>query len=220
MKLTFTIVAVAMSIAATAQNPKTMKHELKPLPYAITALEPAMSAETLSFHHGKHLLTYVTNLNNLIVNTDFEQSTLEDIVKRAEGAIFNNGAQVMNHEMFFATFSPKPQTHPQGHLLASINASFGSLEQFKEDFTKASLGLFGSGWVWLAADSNGGLQIISEPNAGNPLRKGLVPLLCADVWEHTYYIDYRNRRADYLKAFWSIVDWRVVDARYDVVVNK
>lgn len=216
MKLIVIIATAVLSLSsAVAQQSKTMTHTLKPLPYSINALEPNMSAETLEYHWGKHLATYISNLNGLIVDTEFANSSLEDIVRGATGAIFNNGAQALNHEIFFESFSPTPQSHPTGKLLKAIDNQFGSFDKFKEQFTKSSIGLFGAGWNWLAVDSNGALQIVSESNAGNPLTKGLTPLLGVDVWEHSYYIDFRNRRADYLTAFWNIVDWKVIDARYD-----
>jgi len=192
-----------------------MKHELKPLPYASDALEPFISKQTMELHHGKHVQAYVNNLNNLIVDTPFANAPLEQIVKAADGAIYNNAGQVYNHNLYFEQFSPTPQPAPGGALAEAINKSFGSFEAFKEQFTKAAAGLFGSGWAWLAKNADGSLSITQESNAGNPLRKGLAPLLGYDVWEHAYYLDYQNRRADHLAALWNIVDWKVIEQRYD-----
>lgn len=189
-----------------------MKHLMPQLPYAAEALAPHMSKETIDYHYGKHLQTYVDNLNRLIEGTPFEQMTLEDIVKKSEGALFNNAAQTWNHAFFFLSFTPTPTPMPQD-LSDILAKEFGSVENFKDEFTKASLGLFGSGWVWLSIDQAGKLHISAESNAGNPLKHDLTPLLCIDVWEHSYYIDYRNRRADYIKEFWQIVDWNKVAER-------
>jgi len=191
-----------------------MKFELLTLPYAVNALEPVISLQTIEFHHGKHLQTYVNNLNNLVMGTKFENADLETIVKEADGGIFNNAGQVLNHNLFFTQFSPNGGGQPAGKLAEAITAAFGSFEDFQKEFETAGVGLFGSGWVWLAADTDGKLAILKEPNAGNPLTKGLKPLLCFDVWEHSYYLDYQNRRADHLKALWQIVDWNIVGARY------
>ncbi|HRX69473.1 MAG TPA: superoxide dismutase [Tenuifilaceae bacterium] len=190
-----------------------MKHTLPNLPYSAEDLSPAISAKTIEFHHGKHHQAYVNNLNNLIVGTKFENADLETIIKEADGGIFNNGAQVWNHTFYFFAFSPKPQKAPTGKLLDLINAQFGSFEQFKEKFTSAAASLFGSGWAWLVVNKEGKLEITQESNAGNPIRKGLRPLLTCDVWEHAYYLDYQNRRPDYLKGFWDIIDWKVIEER-------
>ncbi len=174
-----------------------MVHVLPQLPYAADALAPKMSKETIEYHYGKHHQAYVNNLNNLIPGTPYENMPLEEIIVKAEsGPIYNNAAQVWNHTFFFFTLSPTPKSMPSGKLAEAINRDFGSFDAFKEQFTKAAAGLFGSGWTWLAADDNGKLSIVSESNAGNPLRKGLHPLLTVDVWEHAYYIDYRNVRPD------------------------
>ena len=193
---------------------KVMKHELIQLPYATNALEPAISKQTIEIHHGKHLQTYVNNLNNLIQGTKFETANLETIVKKSDGAIFNNAGQILNHNLYFTQFSPKGGGKPTGRLAQAIDAVWGSFENFQKEFETAGVGLFGSGWVWLAADQAGKLSILKEPNAGNPLTKGLKPLLTFDVWEHAYYLDYQNRRADQLKSLWSIVDWKIVESRY------
>lgn len=186
-----------------------MKHELPPLPYAMNALEPVISAETLEYHHGKHHLAYVTNLNNLIPGTEFENLSLEEIIKKSTGAIFNNAAQIWNHTFYWHCLSPKKQ-EPTGELLAAINKAFGSLDQFKEAFIKASVGTFGSGWGWLVKNKDGSLAIESTSNAGTPMTEGKQALLTCDVWEHAYYIDYRNARPKYVEAFWDIVNWEFV----------
>jgi superoxide dismutase, Fe-Mn family len=190
-----------------------MPFELPKLPYKFNELVPHISEETLEFHYGKHHLAYVNNLNGLIQGTQFENASLEAIVKSAEGPIFNNGAQLWNHTFYFETFSPKGKRAPDGKLAEAIAKSFGSFDSFRDQFTKAAATLFGSGWAWLVADADGTLKIVQESNAGNPLRKGLKPLLTCDVWEHAYYIDYRNRRPDYIKSFWEIIDWDVVAGR-------
>lgn len=191
-----------------------MAFELQKLPYESGSLKPWLSEETLEFHHGKHHLAYVNNLNGLIQGTDFENADLETMIRKAEGGIFNNAAQVWNHTFYFESFSGNGRRIPIGPLADEITRSYGSFDQFRELFGKAALTLFGSGWVWLIKKSDGSLEIIQESNAGNPLRKGLHPLMTCDVWEHAYYIDYRNRRPDYLKAFWEIIDWDVINRRY------
>ena len=190
------------------------------LPYAPDALQPHMSRETLEYHYGKHLQTYVDNLNKLIAGTPFAEASLEEIIAKADGPIFNNGAQAWNHTFFFESFSPHAHKKPQGALAAAIDRDFGSFDKFREAFTAAATGIFGSGWAWLAADKNGKLTITKESNAGNPLQHGLTPLLTADVWEHAYYIDTRNRRADYVKNFWEILDWGVVEKRINVINRR
>lgn len=187
-----------------------MKHEMPLLPYDKGALAPAMSKETLEYHYGKHLQTYVDNLNKLIAGTEYENMSLEEIVEKSSGAVFNNAAQAWNHTFFFMQFTPEHKDMSES-LVKIISYNFGSVESFKEQFIKAATTLFGSGWVWLAKDENGELSILSESNAGNPLQKGLTPVLTVDVWEHAYYIDYRNKRADYLNAIWNIIDWDVVE---------
>ena len=196
------------------QKTKTMKFELPKLPYATDALEPVIGKQTVELHYGKHLQTYITNLNNLIPGTKFENADLETIVKESDGAIFNNAGQTLNHNIYFLSFSPNGGGEPKGKLADAINAEWGSFENFKKEFVAAGVSVFGSGWVWLAKDKNGKLQITKEANAGNPLTKGLTPLLGFDVWEHAYYLDYQNRRADHLAELWKIIDWEVVGARY------
>jgi Fe-Mn family superoxide dismutase len=191
-----------------------MTFELPKLPYKLDALVPFISMETLEFHYGKHHQTYVTNLNGLIPGTEFENSDLETMIRKAEGPVFNNAAQVWNHTFYFESFFKDGRKAPDGPLANAINGSFGSFEAFKELFAKSAVTLFGSGWAWLVKKDDGTLQILQESNAGNPLKKGLNPLLTCDVWEHAYYIDYRNRRADYVKSFWEIVDWDIISKRY------
>ncbi len=190
-----------------------MEHKLPELPYSLDALEPIISRKTLEFHYGKHHQAYVNNLNNLIPGTEFEDADLETIIRKAEGGIYNNAAQVWNHTFYFSGFSPAEKTYPTGTLAEKINKQYGSPEEFKELFAKAAATLFGSGWAWLVAKSDGSLDIVQTSNAGNPLRDGLKPILTCDVWEHAYYLDYQNRRPDYIKGFWELVDWDVISGR-------
>ena len=192
-----------------------MTHELITLPYAADALAPVISKETVEFHHGKHLLNYVNTLNSLIPGTEFENADLLDIVRKSEGKIFNQAGQELNHNLYFTQFGPNAGGAPKGALADAIAKEWGSFEAFQAAFLEACTGLFGSGWVWLASDENGVLTIEKEPNAGNPIRKGLNPLLGFDVWEHSYYLGYQNRRADHIKDLWSIVRWDVVEERYN-----
>lgn len=187
----------------------------KDLPYAYDALAPQLSEETLHYHHDKHYVGYVNKLNELIVDTPYADQPLEDIILSADGPVYNNAAQAWNHEFYFEQLSPRPQKEPSGALLEAINRSFGSLDEMKAQMSKAAAGLFGSGWVWLAEDKSGRLAVVSEANAGNPMRHGMKPLLTIDVWEHAYYIDYRNRRPDAVAALWDRIDWKVVGARYE-----
>ena len=187
------------------------------LPYPIDALEPVISAQTLTFHHGKHLQTYVDNLNKLIAGTEYESMSLEEIVAKSSGALFNNAGQVLNHNLYFTQFRgsvPEPVEGPTGHLKAQIETPWGTLEAFREEFVAKGVGLFGSGWVWLQADDAGQLSIGQYPGADNPVAHGLRPILTFDVWEHAYYLDYQNRRAAHLSKLWGIVDWKVVEERY------
>ncbi len=184
------------------------------LPYAPNALEPVISAQTLSFHHGKHLQAYVDNLNKLLHGSGLENIALKDIVKKSNGAIFNNAGQILNHNLYFTQFAPVPATEPTGKLAAQISKQWGSVDAFKAEFEAKGVGLFGSGWVWLSAEADGTLIISQEPNAGNPITKGLTPLLTFDVWEHAYYLDYQNRRAGHLSALWGIVNWTEIERRY------
>lgn len=190
-------------------------HEMPHLPYAMDALAPKMSKETLDYHYGKHLQTYVTNLNNLLPGSGFEDSSIEEIITKAPaGPLFNNAAQVYNHTMFFLSLSPKPQAEPTGVLAEAIKRDFGSLDALKEQMSKAAIGQFGSGWAWLAKDKNSKLYIKATSNAGNPMTEDLEPLLTIDVWEHAYYIDFRNRRPDFVSTVWDLVDWAAVEKRY------
>ena len=190
------------------------KIELMALPYAVDALEPVISKQTLEFHHGKHLAGYVNNLNGLLPGSGFEEMTLEEIVCKASGGMLNNAGQILNHNMYFGQFcAPKADNKPTGKLAEAIERDFGSFEAFKEAFQKAGATLFGSGWVWLSADRDDKLVITQEANAANPVQKGLKPLLTFDVWEHAYYLDYQNRRPDHLAALWQIVDWEVIEKR-------
>lgn len=193
------------------------KFSLMTLPFEASELEPHISAETINYHHGKHLSAYVAKTNALIEGTPFAEMTLEEIILNSDGALFNNAAQVWNHEFYFSELAPaaKCKHNPEGSLLKAIEKQYGSVEELKKRLSDAAVALFGSGWVWLVSDGNHNLQIISTSNAENPLTKGLFPLLAIDVWEHAYYIDYRNARADAIKAFWNVLDWRVVDHRFD-----
>lgn len=187
---------------------------VRELPYAYDALAPQLSEETLRYHHDKHYAGYVAKLNELILDTPYEGQPLEDIILAADGAVYNNAAQAWNHAFYFEQLSPDPQRVPTGVLADAVVRTFGSVDALRERMNREAVGLFGSGWVWLATDRQGGLVIVSGPNAGNPLRQGLVPLLCIDVWEHAYYIDYRNRRADAVAALWDRIDWKTVGERY------
>lgn len=188
------------------------------LPYTIEALEPVISAQTLSFHHGKHLQAYVDNLNKLLPGSEFEGMALEEIVRKTPaGPVFNNAGQILNHELYFTQLRPVGEASqgPDGALAAQIEKQWGSVDAFMAEFEAKGAGLFGSGWVWLSADGDGSLVITQEQGASNPVVKGLKPLLTFDVWEHAYYLDYQNRRAAHLSALWQIVDWKVIAARYD-----
>ena len=192
-----------------------MAFQLPGLPYAANALEPIISAKTIEFHYGKHHQAYVNNLNNLVPSTKFENMKLEQIIMEAEGGIFNNAAQIWNHTFYWEGFSAKRGTKPSGKLLAAILAAFGSFDEFRTRFSQSAATLFGSGWAWLVKKPDGTLEIVQESNAGNPLRKGLKPILTCDVWEHAYYIDYQNRRPDYISAFWELVDWDLIGERFN-----
>jgi len=192
-----------------------MAFTLPPLPYAMDALAPHISKETLEYHYGKHHKAYVDNLNKLIVDTDFVDLSLEDVIKRSSGSIFNNAAQVWNHTFYWHCLSPNGGGEPTGVLAESIAKTFGSFEAFKQQFTQAAISTFGSGWAWLVKDSEGHLKISSTSNAQLPMKEGLTALMTCDVWEHAYYIDYRNLRADYLGAFWQLVNWDFVASQLD-----
>ena len=192
------------------------KFELMTLPYALDVLEPVISKQTLEFHYGKHLAGYVNNLNGLLEGSPLEELSLEEILLKAEGGMLNNAGQILNHNLYFGQFcAPKADNAPTGRFAEAIVRDFGSFEAFKEAFQKGGATLFGSGWVWLSADKDGKLVITQETNAANPVQKGLKPLLTFDVWEHAYYLDYQNRRPDHLAALWQIVDWTVIEKRYE-----
>ncbi|AKH21569.1 superoxide dismutase [Sedimenticola thiotaurini] len=190
-----------------------MAHELPPLPYAQDALEPVISKETLEYHYGKHHQTYVTNLNNLVKGTDLENASLEEIIMKASGGQFNNAAQVWNHTFYWNCLCPGGSA-PSSQLSDAINSAFGSMDEFKKQFSASAAGNFGSGWTWLVKNSDGGLEIVNTSNAANPMTDGKTPLLTIDVWEHAYYIDYRNARPKYLEAVWNIVNWEYVSANF------
>lgn len=191
-----------------------MSITLPPLPYAMDALAPYISKETLEYHYGKHHQAYVTNLNKLIPGTEFETLSLDDIIMKAQGGVFNNAAQVWNHTFYWHSLSPNGGGEPTGKLAQAITKTFGSFAEFKEQFTQAAIATFGSGWAWLVQDAAGELKIISTSNAGTPMTEGLNALLTCDVWEHAYYIDYRNARPEYLNAFWSLVNWDFADKNF------
>lgn len=190
------------------------KFTLPAFPFAQDALEPHISKTTIEFHYGKHHQTYVDNLNKLIIGTEFENSSLEDIVLKSSGGIFNNAAQVWNHTFYWNCLTPKSNLKPDGKLLDAIEKEFGSYEEFKEKFTNSAVTLFGSGWAWLVKNKEGKLEIVQTSNAENPMRQDKTPLLVCDVWEHAYYIDKQNRRPAYLESFWNLVDWKKVEERF------
>ena len=184
-----------------------MQHQLPDLPYAANALEPHISAETLDFHHGKHHQTYVTKLNELIAGTEFENLSLEEIIRKASGAIFNNAAQVWNHSFYWNCLSPAGGGAPTGKIAEAIDAGWGSFDKFKEALTQSAVTNFGSGWTWLVKNEQGALEVLNTSNAGSPLTDGKTPILTIDVWEHAYYIDYRNARPKYIEAYWNLANW-------------
>lgn len=190
-----------------------MTHELPKLPYALDALEPFISMRTLEFHYGKHHQAYVTNLNKLIAGTEFENASLEDIIRKSSGGIFNNAAQVWNHTFYWHCMKPKAHTEPSGIIEEQIMQNFGSFAEFKEKFSNAAATLFGSGWAWLVKKEDGRLEITQESNAGTPLKSGGTPILTCDVWEHAYYLDKQNARPNYIADFWNLVDWDAVNSR-------
>ncbi|MEE4214208.1 MAG: superoxide dismutase [Bacteroidales bacterium] len=191
-----------------------MNHHLPKLPYEKDALKPYISEETLEYHYGKHHQGYVDKLNGMLPGSKFEDADLITIIKNADGGIFNNAAQVWNHTFYFESFSADGRREPAGELAEAINASFGSFDKFREEFGAAAASLFGSGWAWLVKNNNGSLSIVQKANAENPLCDGLKPVLTCDVWEHAYYIDYRNKRPEYIKSFWEIIDWDIIASRY------
>lgn len=191
-----------------------MKYVQPQLPYSLDALAPAISARTVDFHYNKHEKAYIDNLNRLIKGTEYDDMDLEEVIVSAKGPLYNNAAQAWNHIFYFFSFSPDGPREPSGELRHAIDRDFGSFARFKETFEEAGVGLFGSGWVWLSRDRDGKLIVTQGANASNPMTDGLEPLLAFDIWEHAYYLDYQNRRADALKALWNIVDWDVVEGRY------
>lgn len=192
-----------------------MAFELPQLPYELDALEPFISKRTLEFHYGKHHQAYVNNVNKQVTGTPFENADLESIVKYADGGIYNNGAQVYNHTFYFMALSPKGGGEPTGKLAGAIDCHFGSFDKFKEAFGQAAATLFGSGWAWLVKNEENVLSIVQEGNAGNPMRKGLTPILTLDVWEHAYYLDTQNARPKYIENFWKLVNWDVLEERFN-----
>ena len=192
-----------------------MSFSLPELPYAMDALAPHISQETLEYHYGKHHQTYVTNLNNLVPGSEFEGLNLEEIIQKSSGGIFNNAAQVWNHTFYWNSLSPQGGGEPVGALKDAIDNTFGSFDAFKEQFTKLALTTFGSGWAWLVKDKEGSLSLVSTSNANTPLTEGLTPLLTCDVWEHAYYVDYRNARPKYVEAFWSLVNWTFANENFE-----
>jgi len=192
-----------------------MEHKLPELPYASDALQPVISPETIAYHHGKHHQTYVNNLNKLIAGTEYEQMSLEDIIKNSSGGIFNNAAQIFNHSFYWRCLRPNGGGEPTGKLAELINKNFGTLAAFKEKFSNIAVGTFGSGWAWLVQNADGSLSVESTSNAATPITEGKTPLLTCDVWEHAYYIDYRNARPTYVEKFWDIVNWDFVAANLD-----
>ena len=191
-----------------------MTFELPQLPYEINELEPVISRSTIEFHYGKHLQAYINNLNSLKEETKFENSSLEEIIKNSDGPIFNNAAQTWNHIFYFESLTPNQSGGPKGELAIAIDKKWGSFENFIKEFSAAAASLFGSGWAWLAKNDNNELYILKESNAGNPITQGYQPILTFDVWEHAYYLDYQNRRPDYIKDMWKIINWDVVSKRF------
>ncbi len=190
-------------------------HQLPELPYSLDALEPHISKETLSYHHGKHHAGYVKKLNTAVENSEFSNKTLEQIIATAQGNIFNNAAQIWNHSFYWQCLSPDSTVDLASEISQAIVRDFGSLEDFKKSFTDAATSLFGSGWTWLVLNQKGELEIVKTENADTPIRHGQVPLLTCDVWEHAYYLDYKNARPDYLQAFWKLVNWKFVNQQYN-----
>lgn len=191
------------------------KFNLEALPFANNALEPHISETTINFHYGKHHQTYVNTLNTLIENTEFENKSLEEIIKTSQGGVFNNAAQVWNHTFYWNCLTPKSTSMPKGKLLSAIEKTFSSFDKFKEEFTNKCLTLFGSGWCWLVKDKEDRLSIVQKSNAGNPMTEGQIPVLVCDVWEHAYYLDKQNARAKYIESFWLLVNWEFVEKQYE-----
>ncbi len=192
-----------------------MKFTQPRLPYSVDALAPVISPMTIDYHYGKHEKAYIDTLNKLIEGTEYEEMPLEEIIRKSEGKLFNQASQAWNHILYFFQFSPTGKREPIGNLRDEIDSQFGSFEEFKKKFEEAGVSLFGSGWVWLSCDSDGKLFITQGSNAENPLTKGLRPIFVFDVWEHAYYLDYQNRRAEYLAKLWEIIDWNIIERRYE-----
>jgi superoxide dismutase, Fe-Mn family len=203
------------SVLIEVREDTDMQHTLPELPYAMDALAPHISKETLEYHYGKHHATYVTNLNNLVKGTEFESSSLEDIVKKSTGGVFNNAAQIWNHTFYWHCLSPNGGGAPTGKLADAINAKFGSFDAFKEAFTKSAIGNFGSSWTWLVKKTDGSVDIVNTSNAATPLTTQDKPLLTCDLWEHAYYIDYRNARPKYIETFWNLVNWEFASKNFE-----
>ena len=203
---------------STVTKERKPQHALPELPYALDALEPRISAETLEYHHGKHHRGYVGKLNELIKDTEFEELALEEIVRRSSGAVFNNAAQAWNHSFYWQCLAPKPRQRASGKLAKAIDTRFGSFDAFKDRFTQVAVDAFGSGWTWLVLDRDGSISVGSTSNAGTPIRTHGVPLLACDVWEHAYYIDYRNERQQYVQAFWELANWDFVSKTYEAAL--
>ncbi len=191
--------------------------KLPQLPYSLEALAPVIQQETMNYHYGKHLQTYIDNLNNLIADSQYKGSDLETIIRTADGPIYNNAAQTFNHTYYFQTLSPNGGGEPKGRLREAIDKKWGSFEAFKKEFSQSAISIFGSGWMWLQCDSTGNLSMSREPAAGCPIAKSLIPLLTIDVWEHAYYLGYQNRRAEYVNAIWNIINWRKIEENYDKI---
>jgi Fe-Mn family superoxide dismutase len=191
-----------------------MTFQLPELPYALDALAPNISRETLEYHHGKHHQAYVNNLNNLIPSTNYEGLSLEEIIKQSSGGVFNNAAQVWNHTFYWNCLTPNSTGKPSGALAEAIDNTFGSFDKFKENFSKTAIGTFGSGWAWLVKNPDGSIELLSSSNAGTPMTQGKTALLTCDVWEHAYYIDYRNARPTYVEKFWELVNWQFVEENF------
>ncbi|MBP7856258.1 MAG: superoxide dismutase [Prevotella sp.] len=214
MKKIFFLLAMALATMTASAQSTSPAYAAAPLPYATDALEPVISKQTIELHYGKHLQGYANNVNKLVPGTQWEGKSLEEIVATSDGALYNNAGQLLNHNIYFTSFSPKGGGQPSGKLGNAIVAKWGSVDAFKAEMEKQAVALFGSGWTWLAEDANGALLIKNYANGGNPVKDGLKPILGFDVWEHAYYLDYQNRRADHVKALWNIIDWKVVEKRF------
>lgn len=214
MKKIFLLLSLVVASITTFAQGATTTYSAAPLPYATDALEPVISKQTVELHYGKHLQGYAANVNKLVPGTQWEGKSLEEIVAGSDGALYNNAGQLLNHNIYFTNFSPTGGGEPTGKLAKAINAKWGSFDAFKAEMEKQAVALFGSGWTWLAKEANGDLVIKNYANGGNPVKDGLTPILGFDVWEHAYYLDYQNRRADHIKALWSIIDWKAVGERY------